>query len=74
MVFALRSGGKLVNQRIDQNVARRVGEMLASPDPDVVQRGVTLIAKTPKLMRVLRAADDSTSKIIGEQSSGVAGS
>jgi hypothetical protein len=26
----------------------------------------TLIAKTPKLMQVLRAADDSTSKIIGE--------
>src|SRR5690606_30050697 len=26
LVFALRSGGKLLNQRIDENVSRKVGE------------------------------------------------
>lgn len=71
MVFALRAGGKLLNQRIDQNVARRVGEMLASPDPNILHRGVTMIANNPRLMRVLAAADGATAKAGGQQSANV---
>jgi hypothetical protein len=67
LVFALRSGGKMLNQRIDQNVARRVGELLASNDPNLIQRGVSMIASNPRLMRVLRAADESVAKIGGTE-------
>lgn len=43
--------------RIDQNVSRRVGEMLVSPDPAVVQRGLALVANNDRMMAALRLAD-----------------
>lgn len=43
--------------RIDQRVAQRVGEMLASPDPAVVQRGLRQVANNGRIMDALRYAD-----------------
>lgn len=43
--------------RIDRNVAQRIGEMLASPDPQIVQRGLKIITKNKRYMDALRAAD-----------------
>lgn len=43
--------------RIDRKVAQRIGEMLASPDPAVTQRGLQIIARNGRYMEALRAAD-----------------
>ena len=67
MWFALRQGGKILNQRVDQNVARRVGEMLASDDPKVLQKGLKVVSGSPVLMKLLRAADDQAAKIGGQE-------
>jgi muramidase (phage lysozyme) len=71
LVFALRSGSKLLNERIDQNVSRRVGEMLASNDPKILQKGVALVSKSPQLMKMLRAADNAAARVGGQQSASV---
>lgn len=47
-----RSGLGHVNQR----VAQRVGEMLVSGDPDIVNRGVAIMAEQPALLTALRRA------------------
>jgi hypothetical protein len=41
-------------QVIDQRVARRVGEMLASDDPAILARGAQVAARTPWIVNALR--------------------
>lgn len=57
--------------RIDRAVAQRVGEMLASPDPAVVQRGLRQVVNNDRLMAALRYADIPTAlggaQIAGDQ-------
>lgn len=65
--FAIRYGGRLAGQRIDQNVSRRVAEMLASNDPAVLRQGVQLVARNPAINRALRAFDDGVAKVGGVQ-------
>lgn len=65
--FAIRYGGRMAGQRIDQNVARRVAEMLASNDPAVLRQGVKLVARNPAITRALRAFDDGVAKLGGVQ-------
>ncbi|MTW19427.1 hypothetical protein GJ689_24865 [Rhodoplanes serenus] len=43
--------------RIDQRVARRVAEMLASPDPAVLARGVQMVAGNRRLLQALQNLD-----------------
>ncbi len=50
---------------IDSRVARRVGEMLASKNTDVVQKAIDMAAKNKKLMGLLRAA---SLKVSGSES------
>lgn len=57
-----RGAASRVNQRIDQNVARRVADMLASPDPATLRRGVTLVSNNPRMLGALRAADVSLAR------------
>lgn len=71
MWLALRAGGKFAGQKIDGNVARRVGEMLASNDPAVLRRGLAIVSKSPQFMNSLRGADDFLAKIGGQQSANV---
>jgi hypothetical protein len=65
--FAIRYGGRMAGQRIDQNVARRVAEMLASNDPAILRQGVQLVARNPGINRALRAFDDGVAKVGGVQ-------
>jgi hypothetical protein len=50
---ALRFG----HQRIDTRVARRVGEMLASDDPQVLEQAARMVARNARLMEAVRAAE-----------------
>ena len=65
--MALRYGGKLAGQKIDQGVARRVGEMLASNDPAILRKGIQLVSKSGGLQKALRAIDDQIAKFGGVQ-------
>jgi hypothetical protein len=53
MGFMARSG----KVKIDQRLAQRVGEMLASPDPEVFRRAVKLAATNGRLMDFIRSID-----------------
>jgi len=60
-VGAARHGAKV----IDEKVARRVGEMLASSDPAILARGLKVVASRPILMDALRQATNvSTRELI----------
>jgi hypothetical protein len=64
--------GRHFARRADSRIADRVGEMLSSNDPNVFQRGITIIAQNNRLMNRLR--DFTNNRLgapqIGEQSSG----
>jgi hypothetical protein len=64
-VPALMLGGRHLGKRIDQNVARRVGEMLASTDQTVIERGIAMLAGNPTLRSALQAADELTLRALG---------
>lgn len=64
-VPALMLGGRHLGKHIDRNVARRVGEMLASPDQTVIERGMAMLASNPTLRAALQAADELTLRAIG---------
>jgi hypothetical protein len=66
LAFGVRRGG----MKIDQRVAQRVGEMLASNDPMVLQKGLDIISKNKGMMQALRAADSPVAKLAGQQSPG----
>jgi hypothetical protein len=53
MGFMARSG----KVKIDQRLAQRVGEMLASSDPEVFRKAVKLAAKNGRLMDFIRSID-----------------
>ena len=61
IALALRGGSRFVNQR----VAQRVAEQLASPDQQIVERGIQMVARSPRLMQALRAADNWTIRALG---------
>lgn len=45
---------------IDRRVAQKVAEMLASPDPSIVHKGVQLVAKNGPLLQALRSVGTVT--------------
>ena len=63
MVAALAGGRHYVNQ----NIARRVAEMLVSNDPAVIQRGVERIARNERMMDALRSFDARIGAVGGVQ-------
>ena len=56
-----------VNQRIDQNVARRVADMLVSDDPAMLRRGMTIVSRQPQYLDALRRADVSIARAASNQ-------
>ena len=46
---------------IDQRVATRVGEMLASGNPQVLAQGAQIVAARPRLMNALRTISNAGS-------------
>lgn len=61
VVWGLTHGSNRINER----VARRVGEMLASHDPAVLNQGVQLIARNARIFNALRSMD-GFSKVAGQ--------
>lgn len=58
MTIAAVSAAILAGRRgIDGRVARRVAEMLASDDPQVLRRGIQLVARNEQFLNGLRATD-----------------
>jgi hypothetical protein len=56
--------GKHRSQVLDNSVARRIGEMLASNDPQVLQRGIQIVAKSRVWLDALRTAGDKISSAL----------
>src|SRR5690606_34324854 len=56
--------------KIDERVARRVAEMLASSDPNVLARGIQTVTRSRQLLKSFRALDERLARIGGSQSSG----
>jgi hypothetical protein len=54
MMGALAKGGKI---KIDERVARRVGEMLASPDPKVFQKAVKMASRRQPVMEAIKTLE-----------------
>lgn len=64
--------GLLRGQRaVDQRVARRVADMLTSNDPNVLSRGVQLVARNQNLRNAFIAIDAQLARIGGQQGTGV---
>ncbi len=53
--------------KVNENLARRVGEMLASSDPTVMRRGVQYITRSQRMMDALRSFDTRFAAIAGQQ-------
>lgn len=58
-VGAARHGAKI----IDEKVARRVGEMLASNDPAILQKGLQVVTSSPVYFEALRQATAAGSRV-----------
>lgn len=69
LVAALTFGARRGQMKIDQRVATRVGEMLASSDPQVLQKGLDLVTRNKGMMQSLRNADSYAAKLAGVESS-----
>ena len=65
----LRQVATRLGQHIDERVAQRVGEMLASPDHSVVDRGIRIVANNRTLANALQALDTMTARVGGQQGS-----
>jgi hypothetical protein len=67
LVYGAARGRNVINER----VSRRVGEMLASQDPQHVLRGIQIVTNNRQMFNSLRSADAGLARIGGSQSSGV---
>ncbi len=57
--------------KINENVSRKVAEMLASNDPAAILRGIKIVANSKQLFNSLRSADKGLARVGGEQATGV---
>lgn len=57
---ALRRGAT----KIDERIARRVAERLASDDPQVLQEAIDMIGRSPQLLNALRSAEDQLGRVV----------
>jgi hypothetical protein len=64
---ALVYGAARGRNKINEGLSRRVAEMLASNDPQVLLRGVKVITKSREMFDALRAADRGLARVGGEQ-------
>jgi muramidase (phage lysozyme) len=58
---------------IDQRVAKRVGQMLASNDPSVLQKGLAIVSRNKNMMEALRSADAAIVRVGAQQGPNVPG-
>lgn len=67
MNAALVYGAAKGRNKINEKLSRRVAEMLASSDPQVLLRGVKVITKNREMFNSLRAADRGLARVGGQQ-------
>lgn len=61
-------GALMMGKRgIDQRVSRRVAEMLVSDDPQVLARGINIVARNHRFLQALRTADERIAAVAGQQ-------
>ena len=66
LVYGAAKGKNAINERL----SRRVAEMLASNDPQVLLRGIRAIVSSRTLFNSLRSADRGLARVSGSQSAG----
>lgn len=67
MNAALVYGAAKGRNKINERLSRRVAEMLASSDPQVLLRGVKVITKNREMFDSLRSADRGLARVGGQQ-------
>lgn len=67
---ALVYGAAKGRNKINENVSRKVAEMLASNDPATLLKGIRIVANNNQLFNSLRAADKGLARIGGQQAGG----
>ena len=71
MNAALAYGALKGKNKINENVSRKVAEMLTSSDPAKLLQGIRVVTRNQNLFNSLRAADKGLARVGGEQSSGI---
>ena len=71
MNAALAYGALKGKNKINENVSRKVAEMLTSSDPAKLLQGIRVVTRNQNLFNSLRSADKGLARIGGEQSSGI---
>ena len=71
MNAALAYGALKGKNRINENVSRKVAEMLTSSDPAKLLQGIRVVTRNQNLFNSLRAADRGLARVGGEQASGI---
>jgi hypothetical protein len=64
---ALVYGAAKGKNKINENVSRKIAEMLASSDPATLLRGIKVVANNQKMFNALRAADRGLARVGGAQ-------
>jgi hypothetical protein len=67
MNAALVYGAAKGRNKINERLARRVAEMLASSDPQVMLRGVQVVTRNRELFNALRGADKGLARVSASQ-------
>lgn len=57
IIGLITAGGRAAQLRVNENVAREIGELLTSKDPEVFLQGLQQLSKTP-IIDAIRAIDD----------------
>jgi hypothetical protein len=68
MSAALVWGTARGKNRINENVARRVADMLVSRDSQIVLRGTQIVARNQQMLNSLRSLDQRLARVSGQQS------
>ena len=71
MNAAIAYGALKGKNKINENVARKVAEMLTSSDPAKLLQGIRVVTRNQNLFNALRTADKGLARVGGEQSGGI---
>jgi len=71
MNAALAYGALKGKNKINENVSRKVAEMLTSSDPAKLLQGIRVVTRNQNLFNALRTADKGLARVGGEQSGGI---
>lgn len=71
MNAAIAYGALKGKNKINENVSRKVAEMLTSSDPTKLLQGIRVVTRNQNLFNSLRSADRGLARVGGEQSGGV---